>query len=57
MWLLIFHGEERVFWRTMCPTRCAALYKALLGDGKKREMPEPLPKKGGSLIEYIRGGA
>lgn len=41
----------------MCPTRCAALYRAMLGDGKKRSAQKAEPKKGKSLIDYIGGGA
>lgn len=57
VWLLHFHGEEKVFWRTMNPVRCAVLYRALLGSGKKHDVQKPAPKKGGSLSDYMRGGA
>ena len=55
MWLLVYHGDERVFWRTMNPVRCHRLYAALLP--KARKTPEPQQKKPGSLYAYLMGGA
>ena len=55
MWLLVYHGDERVFWRTMNPVRCHRLYAALLP--KTRKTPEPQQKKPGSLYAYLMGDA
>lgn len=53
--MLHFHGDERVFWRTMNPARCHALYGALLKPPRKAPEAEIIDKPKG-LRAYLTGG-
>lgn len=51
MWVGLLRADERVFWRTMNPVRCHAIYNALYPQEKKRSAQEPQ-----SLLQYMTGG-
>ena len=53
VWLTIFHGDERTFWRTMTPARLDRLIAVWLGD---RAPARSAPPSGGSLSQYLMGG-
>ena len=43
----------------MNPVRCSVMYKALLGSGKKHNVQNTssVQRNGGSLLDYVKGGA
>ena len=52
IWLSVFHGDERTFWRTMTPARLDRLYALWSGRTPARRSPQ----SGGSLSQYLMGG-
>ena len=54
------HCEERLFWKTMNPSRCILLYQSYFGAAGARddETQEPAPQpQRQSLAAYMMGGA
>lgn len=55
IWLTVFHGDERTFWRQMNPARIGRLYaeyaQAVAGPQRQNA-----PASGGSLSQYLMGG-
>lgn len=61
IWINVLHNEERIFWRTMNPARCAALYGEYFKLMEPRRLPEQKAKKPEqnepkSLAAYLMGG-
>lgn len=55
VWLTVFHGDERTFWRTMNPRRISRLLEQYArGVGRPARPSAPAP--GGSLSQYLMGG-
>lgn len=59
IWINVLHNDEKIFWRTMTPHRCMALYNEYFKMQKPRHavgLPQSgTPKKTG-LLDYISGG-
>lgn len=54
-WLRYIQQPEHVFWRTMTPARCAAIY----AQYTRTHFPAPshsAAASGGSLSQYLSGG-
>lgn len=63
IWINVLHNDEAVFWRTMTPARCVALYREffkLMGAPGRRvvsESPAETEKAARlSLSAYLMGG-
>lgn len=54
IWLLHFHCDEKVFWKTMNPARCHALYGALFQSPKSQKTSAQSEPR--SLLAYLKGG-
>jgi len=50
----VLHNDERIFWKTMTPHRCAALYREYFRPARAAEKPSE-PKQQ-SLSAYLMGG-
>ena len=52
----ILHNDERIFWRTMTPYRCAVLYgEYFKARQPRRSVPAPARKQITSLFDYVQG--
>ena len=50
------HNDERIFWRTMTPYRCAVLYGEYFKTRQpRRSGPPPAQKRVSSLFDYVTG--
>lgn len=56
IWLCRMHCEERLFWKTMNPSRCILLYRSYFGDAGAKHGAPAAPQKRQSLAAYMMGG-